>query len=33
MAGRIIAHAASHSGKDQGEGSVLGALGRATDGK
>jgi len=32
MADRIIAHAASYGGKDKGEGSVLGGLGRATDG-
>lgn len=32
MADRIIAHAASHGGKDQGEGSALGGIGRAVDG-
>jgi hypothetical protein len=32
MADRIIAHAASQGGKDQGEGSVLGGVGRVLDG-
>ncbi len=32
MADRIISHAASYGGKDKGEGSMLGGLGRATDG-
>jgi len=32
MADRIIAHAASTGGKDQGEGSVLGGVGRVLDG-
>jgi len=32
MADRILAHAPSHGGKSQGEGSVLGGLGRLIDG-
>jgi len=32
MADRIIAHAASHGGKSQGEGSALGGVGRVLDG-
>jgi len=32
MADRIIAHAASSGGRDKGEGSVLGGIGRAVDG-
>lgn len=32
MADRIISHAASHGGKDRGEGSVLGGIGRTVDG-
>ncbi len=33
MADRILAHAPSHGGKSQGEGSVLGGLGRLLDGR
>jgi uncharacterized protein (AIM24 family) len=33
MADRILAHAPSAGGSDQGEGSLLGGLGRLLDGK